>query len=279
MVRTVFISFLTLISLSTTPVAAEPLRVLTENWPPMAYEENGKKTGMAVELTQMIQKKIAETTGQISPIEIMPFARGYHTTLTRPNTVLFAVARTPERETHFRFLGPITNGEIQLFAKPHSLLALHKGPVDKNTVIATVRGSVHETYLVEQGYKNIVLVSDPVTNIKLLMAGRVDLVCDDTLAIDELTRRAGFPNVNLPTIHTIAVTSHYYAFSKGTRAETLVIWKKALEEIKRNGEFKTLYSKWFKNLSPSPDVVLTNYETQKTSLKKDTRPLGIAKVK
>lgn len=278
MTRLALLFFLSLISLHTV-VMAEPLRVLTENWPPMAYEENGKKTGMAVELTQIIQKKVLETTGQISPIEIMPFARGYYTTLNRPNTVLFAVARTPEREANFRLLGPITNGEIQLFAKPKSVLAQTKGPVNKKLLIATVRGSVYETYLLEQGYKNLILVSDPVTNIKLLMSGRVDLVCDDTLAIAELTRRAGFPNVELANIHTIAPTSHYYAFSKGTRAETLEIWKKALEEVKRTGEFKALYGKWFKNLSPSLDVVLTNYEPQKTTLKKDARPLGVAAVK
>ncbi|AHZ85343.1 substrate-binding periplasmic protein [Bdellovibrio bacteriovorus] len=230
------------------------LRIVTEHWPPITYESSGSAEGMAVDLARMIQKSAALSQS----IEVLPWPRAYHLAVTQPNVLLFTVARNPERERLFTLVGPIANGEIAIYVRgTHDLSKVTLQSLKKNFRIATHRGTVFQNTLEQEGFHNIVPVNSSVNAAKMLMAGRVDAICDDELVVTELFRRAGYNSNPFTKVLSLTHSSFYFAFSRGTSPLTITKWKTAFEEIKRSGQFEHLYKKWFLNLKAPPEVFLS----------------------
>ncbi|WP_204268170.1 hypothetical protein, partial [Escherichia coli] len=53
--------------------SAVPLRLLSEEFPPINFTEDGRPSGLAVEVVQNILRRL----GQSLPIEFLPWARAY----------------------------------------------------------------------------------------------------------------------------------------------------------------------------------------------------------
>lgn len=227
------------------------LRVVTEYWPPVTFEEDGKPQGMAVELTQVLQKQMNRS----EPIEVLPWPRAYHLVLNQPNVLLFTMIDNAERKNLFTFLGPIAQGEIALFARRTTVLDLSDKEKLKKMAVSVHRGTAFQDTLTRQKYKKIVPVNSPVSGVKMLMAGRVDLICEDVLAVTRMMQEAGYPEDAFIKVATLERVGYYYAFSKNTEPETIQQWKNALEKTKRSGQFKAIYKKWFGN-NPAPENVI-----------------------
>ncbi len=83
----------------------DDLMFLTEHYPPLNYEEDGKLQGIAVEaLVEMFKLVDAEKT--IKDVKLWPWARGYRSVLSKKNTVLFSMARTEARENLWKMMRP-----------------------------------------------------------------------------------------------------------------------------------------------------------------------------
>ncbi|WP_374000449.1 substrate-binding periplasmic protein [Bdellovibrio bacteriovorus] len=229
------------------------LRIVTEQWPPMSFEKDGTAQGMAVELTRLIQKNLA----MHGEIEVLPWPRAYNTALTQSNVLLFAMIRTPEREKNFTLIGPIAYGEIALYM-PANGRALKNVPdlanIKKSLTVATYRGTAFQSLLKQQGFKKVVPVNSPENAVRMLMSGRVDVLCDDDLAIAELFRRAGYLPQDSIKVASLKSSSLYYAFSRETEPLVISNWQSALAEIKHTGDFERLYKKWFPHLTAPKEL-------------------------
>ncbi|MEK2646268.1 substrate-binding periplasmic protein [Bdellovibrio sp. BCCA] len=255
MARVLLIVFLMLLS-QISSAQNSRLRILTENWPPVTYEKSGAPQGMAVELTQLLQKRMNSN----DLIEVVPWPRGYELVKTKPNVLLFTMTRTPEREKLFTLLGPIANGEIALYTRRSFPTEFHTlDEIREKFTIGVHRGTVFQKTLEEYDFKNIVPVNSPISNLKMLMAGRVDFICEDALVIKELLKEAGYPaDASQKAFSLLKKSSLYFAFSRGTPKETVEKWQRAFTDVKKNGEFKTLHQKWFGNHPAPMDVVVIN---------------------
>ena len=81
------------------PNATTRLVLLTEEYPPFNYHEDGRQAGIAIDLLNETLRRLG--SGQTAAeAQFLPWEEAYNRTLTEPNTVLFAmsrlsVARTP----------------------------------------------------------------------------------------------------------------------------------------------------------------------------------------
>lgn len=228
---------------------------------------------MAVELVQTIQRNIgqqstsakdannANATGvravaaKEAPIEVVPWARGYKFLLDVPNTLLFTVIRTPEREKLFTMLGPVARGNISIFslANPKNKFE-HDQAMKEKAVVAATRGTAFETAAKGMKYKNIIDVKDTETAVRLLASGRVDLICDDSLTIHDILRKLKMDSADFKVVSDVENYDLYLGFSPGTSPEVVRTWKKSLETLKKNGQYAAIYRKWFRNLKPPSTV-------------------------
>ena len=80
--------------------AEEDINIVTEEWAPFNYMENGEITGFSVEIVQSILKIINKNY----EIEMLPSMRSTYTLDKKPYTVMFSLFRTPERESDYKWI-------------------------------------------------------------------------------------------------------------------------------------------------------------------------------
>ena len=95
----------------------DALTILTEDYPPLNYVENKELKGPSVDIVRAIQEKLGRADKIADKISVYPWARAYRFLETRKNTALFSTARTSSRENQFKWVGPIAEKKIGMYAK------------------------------------------------------------------------------------------------------------------------------------------------------------------
>ncbi|BDQ64912.1 substrate-binding periplasmic protein [Shewanella xiamenensis] len=225
----------------------EPVRLVTEAWPPMSFEQDGVPTGFGVELVNQLQARI----GQQEKIEILPWARAYAIANSAPNILLFATSISDEREAHFDFIGPIATSKITLYAKAEDPISIKQlADVSAAGIVGVYRESVGAQLLQQQGVTSLLVASFPQQSAKQLLFSRVRFWCQADLAVKHILEDVGAKDSAIKPVYIIAEIHLYLAFSKGTPAETVQRWQVELEKLKESGEFAKVYQKWFGALQP-----------------------------
>lgn len=238
---------LSLIFCGAFPLRAQPLNIYTEEWSPISFSIDGKPAGLAVQVVEEIQKRIKSP----DPIKVVPWARGWKMLTEQPNTVLFTMTRTAEREQMFTMIGPVAVGTTNFYALKNSGIKITSIEDAKTAkAIGVYRASVEERLLTEHGFTNIASSSTPLLSAKQLMKHRIDLWCNANLTAPSILSDAGASIDNVESLFTISANHLYIAFSQGTPNEVIEQWKSALEAIKADGTFATIYHTWLPNDAP-----------------------------
>lgn len=225
------------------PGFTQPLSIYTEISPPAQYlDPSGNLTGFSVDLVREIQRR----TGNTDPIEMVPWVRSYHELQTKPNVVLFTIARNEDRDPQFEWIGPIRDVDHRLYVRADSAAVITSlEDAKKLHLIGVYKEDIREQYLVKLGFTNLDRSIDNTIIVKKLMAGRIDAFVSNTDAVDQIMRTAGFKPEDVRVALELLHVQGYIAFSKGTPAETIRKWAKSLEAIRRDGTFERLFRKYF----------------------------------
>ncbi|GLR33269.1 substrate-binding periplasmic protein [Shewanella decolorationis] len=225
----------------------EPVRLVTEAWPPMSFEQDGVPTGFGVELVNQLQARI----GQQEKIEILPWARAYAIANSAPNILLFATSISDEREAHFDFIGPIATSKITLYAKAEDPISIKQlADVSAAGIVGVYRESVGAQLLQQQGVTSLLVASFPQQSAKQLLFSRVRFWCQADLAVKHILEEVGARLEDVRPVYVVSEVNLYLAFSKGTSTDMVQRWQAELEKLKESGDFTRLYQKWFGALPP-----------------------------
>ncbi len=227
-------------------INAAPLQIICAEWPPYEYSgEDGKPAGFSVEVLQAILKDLAIK----NTVEFYPWKRAYLKALNTPNTLLFTVAKTPNRESKFKWVGPIGSREVYLWKlKSRTDINVNNLQEAKNYLIGTTRGFASETDLINKGFivdEHLDSVTVPQQNYEKLYAGRVDLIIDL-----ELTAYYGILKTELDfsqlerSILITSGTDLYFAFNMETSQEIVDQFQASLIKLKDNGVFYKILRKY-----------------------------------
>lgn len=242
------LSFLLIALLFSTSLAcAAELRIITEIAPPLNYTEDGtekgKLTGQAVDIVREVQKRIGDKT----PIEVMPWARGYSMVQSEPNVMLFSTTRTQAREALFQWVGPVGTNEWVFLAKKGSPIKVSSlADAKKVGTVGAYKNDARELFLKEQGFTNIDSANEPETILKKMLAGRNDLWLTDKDEYLSMAKKQGIDPSSLTPLFVVQKTELYMAFSKGVPAGVIQKWNKGMNEIKADGTYKAILAKWAK---------------------------------
>ncbi len=220
---------------------AAPLEIMTENYPPYNYEEDGEVTGLSTEIVREILHRI----GHPDTITVLPWARAYAYIQRKTGQVLFSMSRTEPREELFKWAGPLAEYRVVFFAKTGSGIEMNS--LDDARKVEAI-GSGFKTsgtiFLKEQGFTNVDTVSDPKLNAKKLVLGRIDLWLSGELSGIHRARQAGVDPAMLETVHTLRKEHLYIAFSQDVPDATIALWQRTLHEIKADGTYDRILSKY-----------------------------------
>lgn len=239
---------LLLLSLLCAELPATELVLYTEENPPINYTQAGELEGMAVEVV----RELLQRTDSRAQILSVPWARGYRMATTQPDVGLFVTVRTPERETLFRWVGPIISTSTTLYARSGEALPVTTLEEARQLGrIAVPRDWYSHQVLVRLGFSNLELVPKPHEMVRMTLLGRVPLMVYEDQLLPGLLQEVGAPPDALQPVHTFMRTSSYIAFSLGTDPMRVQRWQAALDAMKRDGSFARIHRRWFPDEPPA----------------------------
>lgn len=231
--------------------SAAELNLYTEITGISAFRSNDELTGYGVEMVREMQRRI----GRESKITVLPWARAYELLETTPGTGLFVTARTEERDRRFHWVGPLMRLQWVFLAKKDSGVKISSLVEAKDVgTIGTYIGDVRDTFLRQQGFKNLDRSTSNVLNFRKLVEGRLDLVASSPTGLVETARQAGVDPNDLEICYVIKETDLYLAISGGTALATVNNWKTAFRSMQNDGTFAEIFSKWHPLQEPPMDV-------------------------
>jgi polar amino acid transport system substrate-binding protein len=232
---------LLIFSLSVTGGLAQELTVISEDNPPFNFIEDGRLTGSSTEVVREIMRRLDLT----AEIQVLTWARAYQLALTQPDVILFSTARTEEREHQFHWVGPIYRVRFGFYARRGA------GPfptcladAKKVAAIATYKNDVREQLLKTLGFTNLDSSKSPASNLKKLLAGRVDLWLYSNLGVMSIARQIGIDPAAVELVLPFKDLDAYIAVSKGTPQRVVDKWQATLDEMKRDGSFEKISQQW-----------------------------------
>ena len=216
------------------------LQIYTENSPPGNYLHEGELTGFAVAVVREIQNR----NGHAEDIQVVPWARGYNMALTKPKVALFSTTRLPQRETLFKWVGPLYRQTWGFYAKKGTRIRINSlEEAKKISRIGTYYKDAKEQYLTKQGFKNLVSTNTNISNIKRLIQGSIDLWVSSDFNMPYLARQAGVSPDQMELVYAIRVVDNYIAFSVKTSDGVINRWQRTLDEVKKDGTYASYYKK------------------------------------
>jgi polar amino acid transport system substrate-binding protein len=198
--------------------------IVTEHLPPYQIGKDKKLIGGSVGIE--IQKLMSTVLPE-SIIEVVPWARAHQVALVRPNTIIFSLVRTPEREDKFIWIGKVAHVRTELITLKDSALE----PVEtlselKNTQIGVKRQDAIATFLNNNGFeygKELVEIVYTMSTMRMLENGRIETIPSNQQVIEYYCQTSGCVNSDFKTLYVFKELSEefYLAASLGTDAELI----------------------------------------------------------
>jgi polar amino acid transport system substrate-binding protein len=234
--------------------ADEGIEAVTEEMAPYNMTENGQVTGFSTEIVRAVMKE----AGIEAPIQVMPWARAYDQAISVPNVLIYSIARTPDREHLFEWIGPVAPTSWYLYSLAERPVHLDNLEQAHGHQIATVNMDVGQQFLLNQGFKlGVELQSSNKYehNYRMLKVEHVELWISNELNAIYLTRKNG-DDPDKALVRSLALpalsspTGLSMAFSKGTSPDIVARFRQALITVRSNGTYDAALRKWFASGGP-----------------------------
>ena len=221
------------------------LVLLTENFPPYNMAKNGKNFAKE-ENIEGIAVDIVRETFQRAGISYnltlrFPWERIYKLALEQPGYGVFVMARLPDREALFKWVGPIGPDDWVLLARADSKIELENLEQARRYKIGAYKGDAIAESLDKQGLKPIVALRDQ-DNAQKLMEGQIDLWATGDPAGRYLARQVGVNG--LKTVLRFNSAQLYLALNKDVPDELVARLQAALDELRNSGRIDEIMAQY-----------------------------------
>ncbi|CZF83375.1 substrate-binding periplasmic protein [Grimontia marina] len=209
--------------------------VMTEDFAPFGYVENGELRGLSVEIV----REVFAIVEHPNDIELLPWARAFKETQRKKRRIIFSMSRTKEREPLFKWVGPLVEDRVRFFRHKDSNVDIQSLDDARavNSILVT-RGFPETDFLQAQGFNNLYMTNSPIQSFAMLAMERGELVPIGEFAYQSMILKSG---INPDTIEKVDIKLFnielYIAFSKDTSNEEIARWQAALDQVKASGKY------------------------------------------
>ena len=245
---------------ATTAPEDSGLRIITEDFPPFNYmDENGRVSGQSTDVVNEILRRL----NQKADIELMEWSSGYNIALNEPSTALYSTVRTGERESLFRWAGPIASYENVFYAKADSGIKINSLEASKKAGnIAVVRDDSRQQFLTANGFENLLLCSDDRECMTKLMSGEASLWFGSDVNAADIAAAEGYDASAIAAVYPVRTVDMYIAFNPAVPDETVSGWQNALDSMKEDGTYNAILVRYGNAPASSPQVTASGSEME-----------------
>lgn len=229
--------------LSLSAGAAETIRFATEaSYPPFeSVDASNQIVGFDIDLANALCKQI-QATCTFSNQAFDSLIPGLK--FRRFDAVIAGMDITPERQQQVSFTQPYYENSALFIAQKGKLTDI---AALKGKRVGVQNGTTHQKFLLDK-HKDITVVPyDSYQNAVLdLKNGRLDAVFGDTAVVNEWLKQ----NENLASVGDKVTDKDYFGIGLGIAVrqnndELVKKFNDALNNIKQDGTYQTIYKKWF----------------------------------
>ena len=244
--------FFALLCILYVPAYAEvPLQIVSTEEAPYQYTEGSKIKGVSAEILRDVLK---EAGYEGTEIQMYPWARAYKMALEEKNTLIFTIQRSQERETLFHWTCPLFKSTYKVYKlKSRDDITIQRFEDINSYKLGVWRNDIRHQYFASKGFTNLHVVSRDELNIKMLLAGRIDLYVGNLLTLPyQMKQLWGFRDeefAQLEPVYTLednTIGMLYMAFSLGTDESLREQFAAALENVKASGKFQAIVEKYLR---------------------------------
>ncbi|MDB5846683.1 MAG: hypothetical protein JWP29_435 [Rhodoferax sp.] len=218
---------------------AQAVRVVTEA-SPYVFQQGSKVAGPA---TEVLEKTLADAGVKDYRINLYPWARAYDMALAEPNVLIYLIARTPEREAQFQWVGEFMQVRYHLYKlKARADIAAPSLEAARGYVIGVMRDDNRHQYLKKQGFARLVVSAQVTENFAQLLNRQVDMVPLSENGAATQCKEANFDCAGLEKVLPLEEmnTGLFMAFSKSTPPELVARTQAAFEQLRGNGTVRRI---------------------------------------
>ena len=222
------------------------LHIMSEEFYPYNYRENGDWKGLSYEVVQ----EILARSGRTETVELRDWSSALQALETEENAVLFTTTLTPERKQKFKWAGPLGRIDWVLYAGQDRIPPMRSLEEARPYRIAVVQDYPMQEILVEAALPNLIVFPTIGEALSALFEGRVDLAASDVGSAEFYAESAGLDRSALSMVYELKTELLYIAFSKGVSDALVSRWQKTLDDMKSDGSFAAIYRKYLPHSSP-----------------------------
>ena len=232
--------------------------IMTEHLPPYNYQENGVLRGISTDITLRIMQRLGYPIER-SDIDLLPWSRAYKLLQITPNSMLFSMVRTEQRESLFKWVGPLIRFDLGLIALKEKNITIDTIEDVNKYRIGSVRDGAPEQILLRKQVKpeNIDSVTSAEMNIRKLSSGRIDLFAYSIEPAYFIIRKLELDPNDFEDVFVICRKDLYIAFNKNTSDHVIDKFQNALEQLQaptngESSEYDAVVSRYIRESSGGP---------------------------
>ncbi|NWA04879.1 substrate-binding periplasmic protein [Pseudomonas gingeri] len=219
--------------------------LLTENFPPYNMAKNGKNFAQDENIEGIAADIVRETFKRAGiPYSLtlrFPWERIYKLALEKPGYGVFVMARLPEREDLFKWVGPIGPDDWVMLARGDSKIALSGIEQAHAYKIGAYKGDAIAEYLEQHGFNPVIALRDQ-DNAGKLVDGQIDLWASGDPAGRYLARQVGVSG--LKTVLRFNSASLYLALNKDVPDAVVARLQAALDQLRSEGAVDLIFARY-----------------------------------
>lgn len=228
---------------------ATDIKVVTEEWPPYTYSENGEIKGVVTEIV----RATLDRSGLDYTIDVYPWARAYSMAQQGENVLIYSIFRLPSREREFKWID-IDGLSVNMYLfrpkyrKDINLTSLEEA---KEYRIGVTRETSTHHFLLSEGFQegvNLFPVNSEQQNAHKSEPerNRIDLTTGDKLSLARWLKVSDFPSDYWVEQVLLFTESFYMAFGTKTSDDVVNTVHDAFHEIKNEGQLDAIVEKYYK---------------------------------
>jgi len=241
---------LSFLSLGVQAAPIDNIRMLTDHWPPYNIVTDGNLSGISVELYELMLKMNNSKTRR-KDFKITSWKATYDTAKFIKFNAALTMTRNKIREKDFKWVGPIDTKTSGLISKKSKGIRIKSAKDLTKYRIAVVRGySTHEMLKKAGIRKNLVITGGlyAVYNaMRKLVDEQVDIYSTSNINyIMKMFETHSFDPNEYEIIKKYKADNLYFAFNIHTSDKVINQMQSALDQLKRDGTYKKIKSKYLK---------------------------------
>ncbi|MCO6185462.1 ABC transporter substrate-binding protein [Rhizobium sp. L1K21] len=217
-------------------LAAEKIHLVTEQYAPFNYSENGVLKGLTVELVEAVMND----AGLEYDMHIMPWARAIALAENKADHCVFATVHTSERDKRFKWVEPLVTARNYLTKWTGS--DVHAETIEEATqyLVGSQLGDYTVDVLKSKGFERLDITSEIDLTLNKLIKGRIDLMPMADAMLKE-KQAAGIP-IEPMLVLTKVINS--VACNKDMSDDVIAKMQASLDRITANGTKAAIFDKY-----------------------------------